>query len=117
MDCPACGTPVTLEVGPERPISTSLPDAILRAEENERIEITRDCWNCGWHETRELRVNSIDTTAGDAATIERARLVDEITDELVGIEDLATLEDVLAETRQQQESEALTDDTGDGSPE
>jgi hypothetical protein len=91
----------------------SLPDAILGAEEDERIEITRDCWNCGWHETRELRVHSIDTTADDAAAIERASLVDEITEELVGIEDLATLKDVLAEIRQHQRSGGLADDTDD----
>ncbi|MFC6977050.1 hypothetical protein ACFQL1_23770 [Halomicroarcula sp. GCM10025709] len=114
MDCPACGTPVTLEVGPERPISTPLSDAILGAEEDERIEMTTDCWNCGWHETRELRVESIDTTAGDVAAIERASLVDEITNEIAGIEDSATLEDVLAEIRRQRESEAPVGDTGDG---
>ena len=55
MDCPACGSPLTLEVGPERPLSTSLRDAILAAEAGERLEITRafgtaggrKCVRCG----------------------------------------------------------------------
>jgi len=65
MDCPACGSSVTLEVGPDRLLSTSLSDIVLTAEEDERIEGLRDCWDCGWHETRALRIASIDTTAGD----------------------------------------------------
>lgn len=116
MDCPACGSPVTLEVGPERPISTSLPDAILEAPEDECIEITRDCWHCGWHETRELRVVSIESTAGDGAAIERATLVEAITDELAETEDQALLEHVLAEIRRQEDSDTAADDTGDDLP-
>lgn len=47
MDCPACGSSLTLEVGLERPLSASLSDAILAVDEDERIEVTRDCWDCG----------------------------------------------------------------------
>lgn len=47
MDCPACGSPLALDIGSERPLSTSLPDAVLAAAEDESIEITRDCWDCG----------------------------------------------------------------------
>lgn len=110
MACPACGSPVTLEVGPEQPLSTSLSDAVLETDEDERIEITRDCWDCGWHETRELRVESIDTTAGDEAAVERAALVDEITDELAEIDSVETLEDTLGEIRRQCRHESATTD-------
>lgn len=115
MDCPACGAPVTLEVGPERPLSTSLIDALLTADEDERIEITRECWDCGWHEVRQLRVESIDTTAGDAAAVERAALIDEITDELAAIDRVATLEEALAEIRRQRRHDAAATDTDDDS--
>lgn len=115
MDCPACGSPVTLEVGPERPLSTPLRDAVLAADVDERLEITRDCWDCGWHEVRQLRVESIDMTAGDEAAVERAALVNEITDELAAIEDVAPLEDALAEIRRQRRTDAATADAdGDG---
>lgn len=113
MDCPACGSPVTLEVGPNRPLSASVTDAVLAAEEDERIEVTRDCWNCGWHETRQIRVESVDTTAGDETTVERAVLVDEITDELAEIGRVTTLEKLLAETRQHRGTDSVTADTDD----
>lgn len=113
MDCPACGSSVTLEVGPDRPLSTSLSDAVLAAEEDEHIEVTRDCWNCGWHETRQIRVESVDTTAGDETAVERAALIDEITDELAEIDQVATLEGLLAETRRQRRTGPATTDTDD----
>ena len=113
MDCPACGSPVTLEVGPDRPLSTSLSDVVLAAEADEQIEVTRDCWDCGWHETRPLRVASIDTTAGDETAVERAALIDEITDELAGIESVDTLEELLATIRRHRDTEPATTDTDD----
>jgi hypothetical protein len=113
MDCPACGSPVTLGVGPDRPLSTSLSDAVLAAEEDEQIEVTRDCWDCGWHETRALRVVSIDTTAGDETAVERARLIDKITDELAAVESKDTLEETLAAIRRQRATDPTTTDTDD----
>jgi len=113
MDCPACGSPVTLEVGPDRPLSTSLSDAVLAAEEDERIEVTRDCWDCGWHETRALRVASIDTAAGDETAVEQAALIDEITDELGEIESVDTLEETLAAIRRQRATDPTRTDTDD----
>lgn len=116
MECPACGGPVTLEVGPDRPPSASVVDAVLAADTDEPIVIDRTCWNCGWQETRHVRVDSIKTTAGDAAAIERARLLDEITEELDGIDRLATLEDVLAAVRRQRRLELTSDEEeADGS--
>ena len=112
MDCPACGSPVTLEVGPDRPLSTSLSDAVLAAEEDEQIEVTRDCWDCGWHETRALRVASIDTTAGDETAVERAALIDEI-DELGEIDTVDTLEEMLAAIRRQRATDPARTDTDD----
>lgn len=114
MDCPACGSPLTLEVGPEQSLSTSLPDALCAADADERIEITRDCWDCGWHEARQIRVESIDPTAGDEAAVERAALVDESTDELAPIDQVATLEEPLGEIRRQRRTDAATADTDDG---
>ncbi|WP_042664307.1 hypothetical protein [Haloferax sp. ATB1] len=106
MDCSACGSSVTLEVGPDHPPSASLTDALLAADEDECIEVSRNCWNCGWHEERQVRVASIETTEGD-----------EITDELAAIESLATLEDALAEIRRQRRLEPSTADTDAGTSE
>ncbi|SFQ15946.1 MULTISPECIES: hypothetical protein [Halolamina] len=113
MDCPACGGPVTLEVGPDRLPSTSLSDAVLDAAEGERLGVVRTCWDCGWQEERWLRVEAIETTAGDADAIERARLLEEITDELAAIEALGTLEDTLAEVRRQRRLEPAAEDTNE----
>jgi len=113
MDCPACGSPVTLEVGPDRPLSTSLSDAVLAAEEDERIEVTRDCWDCGWHETRQLRIESVDTTAGDETAVKRAALIGEITDELAAIGSVDTLEETLAAIRRQRATDPTRTDTDD----
>ena len=112
MDCPACGSPVTLEVGPDRPLSTSLSDAVLAAEADEQIEVIRDCWDCGWHETRALRVASIDTTAGDETAVERAALIDEI-DELGEIDTVDTPEEMLAAIRRQRATDPATTDADD----
>jgi len=117
IDCPACGSPLTLELGLERPLSTSLPDAILGAEEAECIEIRRDYWHCGWLEDRLVRVESIETTAGDEAVVERAALVDEITDKLTEIDRLSTLKDALAKVRRQRRLEPTTDETNKNHPE
>ena len=113
MDCPACGGPVTLEVGPDRPPSTSLSDAVLDAAEDERLDVVRTCWDCGWQEERRLRVEAIETTAGDADAIERARLLEEITDELAAIEALGTLEDTLAEVRRRRRLEPAVEETSE----
>lgn len=117
MNCPACGSSVTLEVGPNNPLSASLTDALLAADEDECIEVSRNCWDCGWHEERRLRVASIETIEGDETAVERAALVDEITDELAAIESLATLEDALAEIRRQRRLEPSTADTDADTPE
>ncbi|EMA03502.1 hypothetical protein SAMN05443574_1237 [Haloarcula vallismortis] len=113
MDCPACGAPLTLEVGPEQPLSTSLRDAVLSAEADERLEITRACWDCGWQEVRQVRVESIDTTAGNETAVERAGLIDEINNELAGIESVDTLEEALATIRQHRDTDPSTIDTDD----
>ncbi|MFT4920866.1 MAG: hypothetical protein ACI8XM_000057 [Haloarculaceae archaeon] len=109
MECPACGSSVTLEVGPDHPISTALLDAVLATEEDECIELSRHCWNCGWGEERQLRVASIDTTPGDETVVERAAIIDDITDELAAIENLETLKDARAEVRRQGRLDPSTD--------
>ena len=113
MDCPACGGPVTLEVGPDQPLSISLSAAILAAAEDERVVVARNCWDCGWREARHLRVESINVTDGDEVVIERATLREEITDELAAIDSPATLEAVLAEVRRQRRGELSTADAVD----
>ncbi len=117
MECPACGGPVTLEVGPDQSLSTSLTDALLAADEDACIDISRNCWDCGWQEVRQIRVESIDTTDGDKVAVKRTSLIEEITDELAEIERLATLKDTLAEVRRQQRMEPSTDSTEDGTTE
>ncbi|RMB08305.1 hypothetical protein ATH50_3635 [Haloplanus aerogenes] len=118
MDCPACGGPVSHEVGPDRPPSTSLSDAVLDAAEDERLDVVRTCWDCGWQEERRLRVEAIETTAGDADAIERPPpLLKEITDELAAIEALGTLEDTLAEVRRQRRLEPAAEDTNENATE
>jgi len=109
MDCPACGAPLTIEVGPEQPLSTSLRGAVLAAEPDERLEITRACWDCGWQEVRQVRVESIDTTAGDETAVERAALIDE----LAAIESVDTLEETLAALHRQRATDSATTDTDD----
>ncbi len=101
MECPACGGPVTMEVGPDYPLSASVADALLAADEDEQIVIARNCWACGWREERSVSIDSIETTKGDAHAVERAALLDDIMDEATAIDDLTTLEDTLAEVRRQ----------------
>jgi predicted nucleic acid-binding Zn-ribbon protein len=117
VDCPTCGSPLTLEVGPERPLSTSLRDAVLAAEADERLEITRACWDCGWQEVRQVHVESIDTTTGDEATVERATLLNEISDELAALENVETLEDALVKIRRQRQLESHPNEPGEDTPE
>ncbi len=107
---------LTLEVGPNHPPPASLTDALLAADEGECIEVSRKCWNCGWHEKRQGCVAAIETTDGDETAIERAALLDESTDELEAIEHLATLEDALTEGRRQQRLEPSTADTDADTP-
>lgn len=117
MDCPACGSPVTLEVGPDRPHSISLRDAILAAEADERLEITRVCWDCGWQEERQVHVESIDTTVGDEDAIERATLLNKIADELAAIGTIETLEYALAEIRRYRRLEPHSAERGENTSE
>jgi len=113
MDCPACGAPLPLEVGPEQPFLTSLHDAVLTAEADERLEITRACWDCGWQEVHQVRVESINTITGDEAAVERAGLIDEVNDDLAGVENVDTLEEALATIRRHRDTEPATTDTND----
>ena len=66
-----------------------------------------------WQEERRLRMEAIETTAGDADAIERAGLLGEITDELAAIEALGTLEETLAEVRRQRRLEPAAEDTNE----
>lgn len=69
-----------LDVGPDRPLSTSLSDALLAADEDEYIEVSRDCWDCGWHEEQQIHVESIDTIDGDE--VRRQRQLEPPTDDM-----------------------------------
>lgn len=119
MECPDCGAPVTMEVGPEHPLTASLVDALIAADEDEQIKISRNCWECGWREERLIRVESVETIDGDEPVAKRASLLNEIRSEAEAIESIAMLEDALAEVRRQRRlepdaSDAATDTTPDG---
>ena len=73
--------------------------------------MTRDCWDCGWHETRQLRIELVGTTTGDETAVKRAALIGEITDELEEIDQVATLEELLTEARRQRRADPVTTDT------
>jgi len=111
MDCPACGCPIALEVGPDRRFRRRFPTQSLQRRRTSESRLPEIVGTVGGHETRRIRIESIDTTAGDEAAIERAVLIDEIIDELEGIDQVATLEDLLAETRRQRRTDATTADT------
>jgi hypothetical protein len=99
MDCPACSASLTVEVSSSNSFSNSLSDVILAADEGECLTVVQDCWQCGWHEDREVRIEQIDVTDGDSRAVDRAALVSEIQEELDGIERLDTLEQALAEIK------------------
>jgi hypothetical protein len=52
-------------------------------------------------------------TAGDVTAVERAALIDEITDELGEIDTVDTLEEMLAAIRRQRETDPARTDTDD----
>lgn len=94
-----------MEVGPDQPLSASVTDALLAADEAEQVIITRNCWACRWTEDRSVVIDSIETTEGDADAVERAALLDDIMSEATAIDELATLEDALLEIRRQRRLE------------
>jgi len=102
-----------MEVGPDQPVSASVADALLAAVEDEQILVARNCWTCGWSEDRSVVIDSIETTEGDTDAIERAALIDEITDELEVIESVDTVEETLATIRRHRETDPATTDTDD----
>lgn len=119
MNCPQCNSNITMEVGPERPLSASLVDTLITAEEDEQVDINRDCWQCGWREKRSVRLETIEITNGDTHVVERSTLMNEIMNELETIESLTTLRDALAEVRRQRrlETAASGASTGDADDE
>jgi hypothetical protein len=102
-----------MEVGPDRPVSASVADALLAATEDEQLMISRNCWACGWAEERAVVIDSIETTEGDTDTVERAALLADIMTEATAIDDLGTLEDALAEIRRQRRFEPTASDSAD----
>ena len=92
---------------------TPITNALLAADADECVEVDRTCWNCGWQERRQIRVESIETTDGDPAAVNRATLIDEITTELEAIEHIATLEDVSSEVRRQRRLEPTNADVNE----
>ena len=102
-----------MEVGSDQPLSASVTDALLAADEAEQIIVARNCWACGWTEERSVVIDSIETTEGDAHAIERAALLEDIMSEATAIDSLATLEDALAEIRRQRCLEPTASDSAD----
>jgi len=105
-----------MEVGPDRPLSASVVDALITANEDEQIEIARTCWECGWHEERLVRIESIETTQGNDGAVERSELIDDITREAEAIESIAMLEHALAEVRRQRRLEPNESRAADTTP-
>lgn len=102
MECPDCGEPdISQEVGPGRPPSTPLADAILDTEQGDEVVLHRQCWTCGWSEDRHVKVAGIETEHGDPATVDRQQRLSELRGMLEEIEDTETLESVLQYVRQQ----------------
>lgn len=100
MECPECGSEVlTREIGPEWPMRTSLVDAVLDADVDERVVLSRNCWTCGWSEERLVRIESIDETPGDSDVVERRRLRDTLDDAIRDVEDIETLERLLEDVQ------------------
>lgn len=58
---------------------TRSPLVLPAADAGERVDITRNRWDGGWHEGRQVRVESIEAIEWDEAAVGRAALVDEIT--------------------------------------
>jgi hypothetical protein len=102
-----------MEVGPTHPLSASVADALLAANEDEQIVVGRNCWACGWSEERSVSIDLIETTEGDSHVVERAALINEITDELAAIESVDTLEETLAAICRQRATDPATTDTDD----
>lgn len=69
---------------------------MLTADEDDLLEVTRVCWECGWEETRELCVDEIRVESGDEAVQKRRELLEEVNDELERIESIDALRDALA---------------------
>jgi hypothetical protein len=97
-----------MEVGPTHPISASVADVLLAADEDEQIVVARNCWACGWSEERSVSIDSIETHA-----VERAALLDDIMSEATAIDDLTTLEDALTEVRRQRRLKTAGADSTD----
>ncbi|WP_115891656.1 hypothetical protein [Haloferax sp. Atlit-48N] len=103
MECPDCGEPyVSREVGPGRPPSTPLANAILDTEQGEEVILHRQCWTCGWSEDRHIEVAAIETEHGDPEIVDRQQRLSELVGLLEGTEDTETLESVLQYVRQHQ---------------
>ncbi|WP_042662467.1 hypothetical protein [Haloferax sp. ATB1] len=102
MECPDCGEPyVSREVGPGRPPSTPLANAILDTEQGEEVILHRQCWTCGWSEDRHVEVAAIETEHGDPEIVDRQQRLSELAGLLEEIEDTETLDSVLHYVRQQ----------------
>ena len=111
MDCPECGsatvaTDLDADPGSDIPPTLSITDAILKLAESEAIGVTRRCWECGWRETRTVKVAAVDVESGDESVVERRRLIEEVTAEVEQIDENASLREVLATTERVRQQES-----------
>lgn len=106
MTCPECGSRrITVEPGPDSSPLATVAEAVLNAEEEDTILVARDCWECGWRETRRLQLTAIEVESGDQTVHQRRRLIDEVSAELADIQRIPSLRDALAEIRRVQQME------------
>lgn len=112
MNCPACGSRfVTVEPGPDVAPLSRVTDAILKAEREDVIRVSRNCWDCGWGETRALELVSVETEPGDPSVQRCRRLVEAVNTELEAIQSPDSLRDALAEVERIRRSESSNTET------
>lgn len=77
MNCSGCGSrSVSVEVGHSG--IGRLIDLVVRAGEDDPIEVVRCCWKCGWRETRIVSVDPVTVDRGDPQVAARERLLNEL---------------------------------------
>lgn len=107
MNCPACGSGfVTVEPGPDVAPLSRVADAVLKAERGDAIRVSRDCWDCGWGETRALELVSVESEPGDPSVQRRRQLIEAVNTELEAIKTSDSLRDALAEIERIRRSDA-----------
>lgn len=112
MNCPGCGSrSVSVELGPDGAPLTSVARAVMDAAEGDAIEVSRDCWTCGWRETRRLQLAAIEVKAGDDTVQRRRQLVDAVHADLAAVQRIESLREALECVRNVRQGEPASGET------